>query len=290
MLFGFLNIDKPQGLTSHDVVAWVRRRVPRGVRVGHAGTLDPFATGVLVVGVGPATRLCGYVQRQPKTYRAELHLGATSTTDDPDGEIRETPGASPPAPDAVRAAVEKFTGEIEQTPPAYSAVHVKGRRAYEMARRGENPRLEPRRVVVHRIALLDYRWPRAEVEVVCGSGTYIRSLARDIGEALGVGAYCAALRRTRVGPFSAEDAVALEGVDPARHLLPPLSGLGDLPTVVVEGEDRARLLRGQSVWCGQGLPAPGGEVAVVGVSGELLAIGEVLADGRLQPRRVFPPE
>jgi len=243
MLFGFLNVDKPEGLTSHDVVAWVRRRVPRGVRVGHAGTLDPFATGVLVVGVGPATRLCDYVQRQPKTYAATLRLGATSTTDDPEGEIEEKPDARPPSPDALQAALGKFVGEIEQVPPDYSAVHIRGRRAYH---------------------------------------------PRDIGAALGVGAYCAALRRTRVGVFSIEQAVGLDDLDPRRHLLSPLMALGKLPTITVAGDDEWRLLQGQTVVPGQELPNVGGEVAVVDSDGALLAIAEVASDGRsLRPRRVF---
>jgi len=288
MFFGFLNVDKPEGLTSHDVVAWVRRRVPRGVRVGHAGTLDPFATGVLVLGVGPATRLCDYVQRQAKTYVATLRLGATSTTDDPEGQISEVADARPPSPDALQAALGKFVGEIEQVPPDYSAVHVRGRRAYELARRGEKPRPEPRRVVVHRMALLDYRWPEAEVEVECGSGTYVRALARDIGAALGVGAYCAALRRTRVGVFSVEEAVGLDDLDPRQHLLSPLAALSELPTVAVAGDEQWRLLQGRAVVPGQELPSEGGEVAVVDSDGALLAIAEVGSDGRsLRPRRVF---
>jgi tRNA pseudouridine55 synthase len=218
---GFLNVDKPAGMTSHDVVVAVRRRLPRRTKVGHAGTLDPFATGVLVLGIErAATRRLALVQQQTKRYHAQITLGATSTTDDPEGDIQEVAAAVPPSQEELQQALERFVGEIEQVPPAHSAVHVDGRRAYELARQGRAPELPPRRVTIHAIELLEYAWPTLTLDVRCGTGTYIRALARDLGEALGVGGYCSALRRTAVGPFTSESAVPLKEVNLARDVIP----------------------------------------------------------------------
>jgi tRNA pseudouridine55 synthase len=217
---GFINVDKPAGMTSHDVVDVVRRRLPRRTKVGHAGTLDPFATGVLVLGIErAATRRLALVQKQPKRYHAEVTLGATSTTDDPEGEIEHVAGARPPSAEEVRQALAPFVGEIEQAPPAHSAVHVGGRRAYELARKGGALELPPRQVTVHDIQLVEYAWPTLTLDICCGTGTYIRALARDLGETLGVGGYCSALRRTAVGPFTTDAAVPLDEVDLARDVI-----------------------------------------------------------------------
>jgi tRNA pseudouridine55 synthase len=284
-MFGFLNVHKPPGPTSHDIVAQVRRLAGRKVKVGHAGTLDPFAEGVLVICVGPATRLASYVQAAPKRYVAEITLGATSTTEDSEGEIAPTPDAAPPSEAAVRTALAGFAGDIQQVPPAHSAVHVNGRRAYKLARAGEDVQLPPRPVTVHEIALVRYAYPLLTIDVRCGSGTYIRSLARDIGAALGAGGYCSKLTRTEVGLFHLDAAKTPDDLDPEADMLPPLIALESLEKVVVDEEGVAKLLLGQSV----SLPdnAPCGEVAAVGPDGRLLALASA-EPGRLRPSKVFP--
>jgi tRNA pseudouridine55 synthase len=303
-MFGFFAIDKPAGPTSHDVVASVRRRVGRGVKIGHAGTLDPFARGVLVVCAGPATRLADYVQAQPKQYRAVVRLGATSTTDDPDGEITPTPpglvpptrsdhgelaaplGGERPAEADVRRAVAGFVGEIDQVPCSHSAVHVDGQRAYKLARAGREVTLPSRRVVIHAIDVLRWDWPILELDVRCGSGTYIRALARDIGSALNVGGYCQALTRTAVGVFELTPAVAPDDLDPARDLLPPTLALGDMPRAVIDASQHDRLRNGGLLDLPE--PAVGDEVALLDGDGHLLAIAQPRAGGwKLQPTKVF---
>lgn len=206
MRHGFLNIDKPSGCTSHDVVNTVRRLLGQR-RVGHAGTLDPLATGVLVLGVGHGTRLIEYLAATRKTYRADIRLGRTTTTDDSAGEVlQERPVHADAA--GVRAALQQFTGTIAQVPPAFAAVHVAGTRAYVRARRGEAVAPAPRQVTIHRLDVLALQLPRLTIEVECSTGTYVRALARDLGEALGCGAHLAALTRTRVGSFALQDAIA----------------------------------------------------------------------------------
>lgn len=207
---GLLVIDKPAGMTSRDVVNRVQQWFPRGTKVGHTGTLDPLATGVLVICVGAATKLADVVQAMGKTYRSQFRLGATSDTDDADGTVTLVRDAVPPTEEAVRAALARFVGVVEQLPPAYSALKVAGRRAHDLARRGEAVELKPRPVRIDAVRLLDYEWPFVEVEVDCGKGTYIRSIARDLGAKLGCGGLVATLRRTRVGPFTAEQAIGLE--------------------------------------------------------------------------------
>jgi len=297
-MFGFFAIDKPAGPTSHDVVDAVRRRVGGGVKIGHAGTLDPFASGVLVVCAGQATRLADYVQAQPKRYLAVVRLGATSTTDDPDGEIAPTPPAigsqrwadqgepAAPAEADVRRVVAGFVGEIDQVPCAHSAVHVGGRRAYELARAGREVALPSRRVTIHAIDVPRWDWPILELDVRCGSGTYIRALARDIGSALGVGGYCQALKRAAVGVFDLTRAVAPDNLDPARDLLPPTLALGDMPRVVIDEPRRARLRNGNLIDLPE--PALGDEIALLDSQGRLLALAQPRAAGwKLQPTKVF---
>lgn len=286
--FGFLNVIKPLEWTSHRAVGAVRRRVPPGTKVGHAGTLDPLATGVLVICVGPATRLAEYVQRRPKQYRAVIALGATSTTDDREGTVEPVPEARPVPADRVAAVLNRFVGRIDQTPPSHSAVHVGGHRAYKLARRGECPELAARPVTIHRIGLLRYEWPALEIEVCCGAGTYIRSLARDVGAELGVGGYCAELERTAVGPFTLDDAVELTEADPARHLMSPLAALGDVGQIELDDARIEKVAMGQAVSIGAGLPQPGEPVAILGRAGRLAAIGHVRTDGQsVRPDKVF---
>ena len=257
-MIGFLNVRKPAGPSSHDLVAAARRRLGRDVKVGHCGTLDPFAEGVLVLCVGAATRLASYVQRQPKRYLATLTLGASSTTDDPTGTITplaqpagpaggESAPPVPPTGEQLRSAIAGFVGEIRQRPPAHSAVHVEGRRAYKLARRGEAVEIPERTVTVHSIEVLRYDYPLVEIDVRCGGGTYIRALARDIGAALGTAAYCSRLIRTEIGVFRMDEAIPVEDIDPAKNLLPALWAIGGIPWITLSESDCASIRTGRSV-------------------------------------------
>lgn len=208
---GILNINKPSGISSARVVGRIKHLLPPRTKVGHAGTLDPFATGVLLVLVGRATKCCEQLMGMPKQYVTTLKLGATTATLDP--ESPETP-ADPPAerPDeaTIQAVLERFVGEIQQVPPQYSALKVGGRPAYRLARRGEQVNLHPRTVRIDRLELLNFHWPFLELRIDCGRGTYIRSLARDVGGILSGGGYLTALCRTRIGQFDVESAVTIE--------------------------------------------------------------------------------
>jgi tRNA pseudouridine55 synthase len=206
---GLVVVDKPGGMTSHDVVARVRRLA--GTRkVGHAGTLDPMATGVLVLGVNRATRLLGHLTLADKRYDATVRLGVTTTTDDADGEVVETRPTDGVTEDAVRSALAAFVGEIDQVPSAVSAIKVDGKRAYARVRAGEEVDLPARRVTVHALEVTAVDLPRVELAVHCSTGTYVRSIARDLGASLGVGGHLTALRRTTAGPFGLGDAHTLE--------------------------------------------------------------------------------
>ena len=293
-LSGVLNLAKPSGMTSRDVVDWISRPL-RKVKVGHAGTLDPLASGVLVVCIGSSTRLIEQVQRMPKAYRAVVRLGATSDTLDADGQIRPDDDSDLKIPDEaeVRAALAAQVGVIEQVPPQFSALKVDGRRAYDLARNGEAAPLVARPVRIDRVDLVAYDWPRLEIHVDCGSGTYIRSIARDVGEALGIGGLIEVLVRTRIGPFNLADAFdpigqSIEAI--LAHLQPPTDALGDLPRLTLTAEQArlaggGKLLDGARVASASGLFP--GEVALIGPTGFLVAIAEVLPTGAIQPRRVF---
>lgn len=208
MKTGFLFLSKPPGMTSHDVVD-VIRRITGEKRVGHAGTLDPFAEGLLIIGVGrAATRRLSEFTTQPKTYQALARLDAVSSTDDLMGELRSVKSKPPSAPEVLQA-LAKFTGDIFQTPPAYSAIKLGGKKAYQLARAGKIPALKPRRVTVFRLELIGYRYPELEFEAEVSSGTYMRSLARDMGQALGCGGYLVRLRRLAIGAISLKQVVKL---------------------------------------------------------------------------------
>ena len=218
---GIINIDKPPGLSSARVVAQVKRLLPRGTKIGHAGTLDPFATGVLLLLVGKATKQCERLMSEPKQYVATVKLGATTETLDPDSPEVVTPDVSPVSRETIERLLPQLVGDIEQMPPVYSALKIGGRPAYEIARSGEAVELKARTVKVYGIELLRYEWPLLELKIDCGRGTYIRSIARDLGDALNVGGYLTVLRRTKVGPFAADEAASVEtltreGVE--RHL------------------------------------------------------------------------
>jgi tRNA pseudouridine55 synthase len=220
---GLVVVDKPSGLTSHDVVARIRR-LAGARRVGHAGTLDPMATGVLVVGVDKATRLLGHLALTEKDYAATIRLGATTDTDDADGEILATAPAGGLSRAELAAAVAALTGEIQQVPPGVSAIKVGGKRAYRLAREGAAPQLAARTVTVRKLAVGAVRpsgdYLDVDVEVTCSSGTYVRAIARDLGAALGVGGHLTALRRTRVGPYQVGDASTLEQLAAGLRVIP----------------------------------------------------------------------
>jgi tRNA pseudouridine55 synthase len=221
---GIINLDKPAGISSARAVAKVKRLLPRGTKVGHAGTLDPFATGVLLLLVGKATKQCERLMDEPKQYQATIKLGATTATLDPESpeETFSSRGLGVPpehsfkelGQDAqatkVAEVLRGFVGEIQQRPPAFSAMKIGGQRAYKLARGGQEVELEPRTVRVYGIELLGLDWPLVRVRIDCGRGTYIRSIARDLGEALGVGGYLTELRRTRVGQFNVGEGVTIE--------------------------------------------------------------------------------
>lgn len=221
---GFVVLDKPEGPSSMAAVAAVRRRLRSHgkVRVGHGGTLDPLATGVLVVGVGAATRLLEQVMGAAKRYETGVDLTAFTTTDDREGERREI-HAERPSIERIRAALDAMQGEVIQVPPAFSAIKIGGRRAYRLARRGDAPAMPPRLVRIDRIEVVRYEWPIVELSIDCGKGTYIRSIARDLGVALGTGGHCGWLRRTAVGPFDQRSAIPLDALPEAlgpEHLRP----------------------------------------------------------------------
>ena len=248
---GILLVDKPAGLTSHDVVARTRRAF--GTRkVGHAGTLDPMATGLLVIGIEGATRLLTYIVGADKTYDATIRLGQTTTTDDADGEIVRPADAESWAhvtDDAVVAGIAALTGEISQVPSSVSAIKVDGRRAYDRVRAGEEVVLAARDVVISRFDLLATRqgdgWLDLDVVVDCSSGTYIRSLARDLGADLGVGGHLTVLRRSKVGPFDVADAVDIESLDGAETLTPAAAATRILEVLDVSADDARDLRHGK---------------------------------------------
>ena len=293
---GWLLFDKPQGMTSTQAVSRVKR-LYQANKAGHAGTLDPLATGVLPIALGEATKTVPYVMDGQKAYRFTVRLGAETDTDDAEGKIVETSEARPTRAD-IEAALPAFIGRIMQTPPRYSALKVDGARAYDLARDEEAFELSPRAVQIDRLTLMDMPdTDHCVIEAECGKGTYVRAVARDLGRALGCGGHVAALRRTRVGIFTKDDSQSLEalerlaGGEDGHHALlgvlkPVETALGDLPELSLSGPDAARLKTGQAVLLrGRDAPILSGEAYAMS-KGKLVAIGEV-AQGELRPRRIF---
>jgi tRNA pseudouridine55 synthase len=293
---GILVVDKPVGMTSHDVVQIIRSGT--GIRrAGHTGTLDPRASGVLVILIGPAVRLSEFVSASDKRYQAILRLG--STTDTYDAEGRFTRQSSAPvniSEEKFEEALKQFIGEIEQTPPPFSAVKMHGRKAYEMARQGEVVDLTPRKIQVYHLEVLEWAPPEVVIDVHCSSGTYVRSLANDMGNVLGCGAYLIGLRRTKSGRFSLRDAVPLRKLQDAflagnwyEYLIPAAEALADWPAVELNPDDVEEIKHGHRV---KATPdTKPGLVRGVSMAGELIAIME-LAQGEdsspeWQPKKVF---
>lgn len=289
---GVLVVDKPVGLSSHDVVQIIRNGT-KIRRAGHTGTLDPRASGVLVVLLGPAVRLSEYVSASEKRYQAVIELGITTDTYDLEGKItRRSPVDI--SYEEFEVALQGFIGEFEQKPPAYSAIKVKGEKAYEIARRGEEVDLEPRMIQVHELELLDWDPPEAVVDIQCSSGTYVRSLAHDLGEKLGCGATLTGLRRTKNGRFGLRDAVSLRKLQEAfsngdwyQYLIPAAEALGDWYTVELSVEQVDEVRHGHRV-AAREVVEPGKWARAVSQEGELVALVEYdSAANEWQPRKVF---
>lgn len=285
-MFGILNINKPADWTSRDVVNRVQRLV-RPAKAGHAGTLDPLATGVLVVCVGPATRLIEYVQRMPKRYLGTFQLGATSPSDDTELETTAIENAPIMEHEAIEAALPSFVGNIQQRPPAYSAIKLQGQKAYELARKGQEVALRARPVTIHSIDIVQYEYPELVLDISCGSGTYIRSLGRDLAERLGTGAVMSALERTAIGEFRVDEAptpdeVMQHGVE--RYLRPANLAVASLPEIeLTEGEIEA-------VHHGRSIPRFAGgakEIAAIDASGNLVAVLVPRGGQAMGPKMVF---
>ncbi len=251
---GFLNLDKPLQWTSHDVVARVRRRLQKLTdckKVGHAGTLDPLASGVLVLCLGQATRLSSYVMHTRKQYQAQISLGQTTTSYDAEGDVTALADADSITLADIEQVLPQFIGSIQQVPPMHSAVKIGGQKLYRLARQGKSIERPARPVDVHSIDILAWNSPIIELDIVCGSGTYIRSLAHDIGQALGVGAHLSALRRIASGDFHIRDSISLDKVteddDWLQHIIPPYAALRHQPRLILAASEIQRVRQGQFI-------------------------------------------
>lgn len=281
-LFGFLNIYKPVGMTSHDVVS-VLRRVTKIKQIGHTGTLDPFAEGVLPICIGKATRLIEYLQ-DDKEYLATVQFGAATNTFDLDGEKVFTSDKKV-SRDDIKEGLKSFEGEILQFPPIFSAIKVKGKKLYEYARKGEEVEIQPRKVVIENIELknFDEELQQAQILLKCSKGTYIRSIANDLGKNLGCGGYLIKLIRTQAGKFRVENSVQLDGIDVESNLINPLDIL-NLPKIAVDNDDLARIKNGMPIY--KTCDKIGNFVSLIYNNVEICAVG--IADGeKIKLKKVF---
>jgi len=288
---GVLVVDKPVGMTSHEVVEAIRRGT-KIRRTGHTGTLDPRASGVLVVLIGPAVRLSEYVSASDKRYQAIIRLGTRTDSYDSDGTITNTSPVSVTM-EQFKEKLQNFIGEIEQTPPPYSAVKIQGRRAYEMAREGEEVEIKPRMIHVYSLDVLEWNIPEVTIDVYCSSGTYIRSLAYDLGEQLGCGAMLAGLRRTQSGRFTLRDATPLRKLVEAfdngtwyKYVIPAAESLSDWPSITLSNEQVEAIRHGHRISAGEG--KSGEMVRGITEQGELVALLDYNTETKeFQPRKVF---
>jgi tRNA pseudouridine55 synthase len=286
---GFLNVLKPGGCSSRTVVDRVQRLV-RPAKAGHAGTLDPLASGVLVVGVGAGTRLIEYVQRMPKRYRGTFLLGRHSPTEDVEGEIEFLSDPPVPSRDCIEQAARRLTGQIWQRPPDFSALKVAGQRAYALARAGKAVELKPRPITVYELRVIRYDYPEFSLDICCSGGTYVRSLGRDLAESLGTAAVMSALVREAIGNFTIHEAVPLAELSTetlAARLLPLEQALASLPRIDLSADECARLAQGKSI--GRDLVPENAEIAGFDPHGRCVSILKLRADGTLGPARNFFP-
>ena len=291
-MFGLLNIDKPAGITSRTVVNRIQYLV-RPVKTGHAGTLDPLATGVLVVAVGPATRLIPYVQAMRKTYLATFLLGHQSETLDTEATVHIVANAPQPTDADITAALPHFIGDIDQVPPLHSAVKVRGRPAYQRARAGQDLTLKARPITIDRMDLVDYAYPRLQLEIVCSSGTYVRSLGRDLAHHLGTQAVMTQLQRTAIGSFHVSETCDWQTLSApscsrqslTSHILTPRIAVAHLPEIELDVNQIQRLQNGQTI--ASSGTAASGEYAGLDAEGNLVAILVPSDDAHWQPIRVF---
>ncbi|HQN03996.1 MAG TPA: tRNA pseudouridine(55) synthase TruB [Anaerolineaceae bacterium] len=287
---GVLVVDKPVGLTSHDVVQIIRNGTNIR-RAGHTGTLDPRASGVLVVLLGPAVRLSEYVSASDKRYQAVLRLGTRTDTYDAEGTVLESSPVNI-TEEQFKESLAKFVGEIEQVPPPYSAIKVQGRRSYDLARSGEEVELAPRKINVYNLELLEWASPEAVIDVYCSSGTYVRSLAHDVGEDLGCGAHLIGLRRTKSGRFSLRDAVPLSKLRDAfdkgnwyQYLIPAAEALSEWPAVELTSQEVDAIRHGNRIPADASI---GNQARGVSEQGELVALMELVAESNeWKPKKVF---
>ncbi len=307
-LHGGLLINKPVGATSHDIVNHIRH-IPElsGIKIGHSGTLDPFASGLLIILVGHATRLQDELHMLPKTYRAEITLGKYTTTDDSTGVIRPfvIPASEPgsrstwipgqarndngiPTKDQVLDSLNQIKQQTSQMPPAYAAIKINGKKMYEYARAGESVDKKPRPITIHEIILQKYEYPILDISVMCSTGTYIRSIARDIGEALGTGAYCSKLSRTAIGPFEIKNAFLPEDLPKVIHraIIPMEQLVSHIPSIICSDDIVAKYKQGKAGECDSKTPinAP---IALLDQNKKLFGIG-ITEDGKaIQPKKIF---
>ncbi|QGJ71429.1 tRNA pseudouridine synthase B [Planctomycetales bacterium 10988] len=291
---GFLNLNKPAGMTSRDAINRVQRAFrPQKIKIGHAGTLDPLATGVLMVAVGRATRLIAEVQNQTKVYKAVFKLGCQSPTEDTEGEVTELVNPPIPSQAELQAALEQWTGTIQQIPPAFSALKVNGKRAYDLARKGKQVDLEPREVEIKQLVLLNYHYPRFEVKVECSAGTYIRSLGRDIAQTLQTESVMINLIRTAIGDFQIENSLELAKQTKKEFceaLVPPIVALPHLEKVSLPQEQTLKLLQGQILSRFErsvSVQNPEKPFALITPKCELLSIVQQLRNGDWKAERSF---
>jgi tRNA pseudouridine55 synthase len=282
-VFGFLNINKPPHVTSRGAVNAIQKLI-KPTRVGHAGTLDPLATGVLVLCIGPATRLTRFIQDQPKVYLADFELGVVSDTEDRYGEKKTIPSAPEVSADDLAAVLPSFTGEILQRPPAFSALKVQGQRAYTLARQGKEVQLTPRKIQIHDLQLVNFSYPNFQLRIHCGSGTYVRSLGRDIGEKLGSGAIMTALTRASIGDFHLANAINLDEITKSNldsHLVNAVQPLGQLESIEVPEEQIQRFANGHTWSFDTARPAE--MVKAVDPQGRLVAVLQRKTDTLFTP-------
>lgn len=284
-MLGILLIDKPLGITSHDVIARLRRKL-QTKRVGHAGTLDPLATGLLVVAVGPATRFLQYLPLEPKEYIGTVKFGIETTTQDAEGEIVAEKTVPADLMSAIDQALPQFKGAISQIPPLYSAVKKEGKPLYVYARRGEDVEREPRNVYISEVEVLEQNGNEVDVRVVCSGGTYMRTWAHDLGQNLGCGAHLSGLRRTRVGKFSIDDAITLEEAT-ADDLLPLSEALPPVPLVQLNSHQVHAIRHGQAI--GWARPPAGLYCGLLDPRGEIVGMARI-EDQQLQPECVIPAD